>query len=55
MRTIKVTKDCQATSQPPPYMKDSGKTKASNLNTCGVCQEHYMLQQAKTVDLRTVI
>lgn len=32
MRTIKVTKDSQVTFQPPPYMKDSGKTKASNFN-----------------------
>lgn len=55
MRTIKVTKDSQATSQPPPCMKDSGTTRASNLNSCGVCQEQHMLQQAKTVDLRTVI
>lgn len=55
MRTVKVTKDSQATSQPPPFMIGSGKTKASNLNSCGVCQEDYMLQQDKTVDLRTVI
>lgn len=52
MRTIKVTKDSQATSQPPSYKKDSGKTKASNLNSCGVCQEHYTLQQAKNEGLQ---
>lgn len=55
MRAIKVTKGSQAASQPPPYIKDSSKTQVSDLNSCGVCQEHHMLQQAEKVDLGTVI
>lgn len=47
MRAMKVTKGSQATSQPPPYIKDSRKTQVSNLNSRGVFQEHHMLQQAK--------